>query len=355
MDLSKMNSFKIGSMCIGEQDKCIISFEPGGTFQNIEEAKEMIKFSANAGADAIKFQTFFPGDADRIMGRKDITVDYTTPEGEKQELIYDALKRRELSKDEWKELTEFSKSQNLLFITAPYFPETVDFLKEINVDAIKVSKGDINNVLLIEQIAKTNIPVILDGREKFSDVETAIKICEKNQNYKILVMHCPSGYPAKNKDVNLLALKSIQEKYDYPVGFADHSMGGKMNYAAVALGAKMIEKTITVDKSINQVEHFMSLELNELKNFVSELREIEDALGNPDVIMESRVTENTRRSFCAKIDIKQGDKLVLEHLDFVRPGNMGIPVSAGFKILNKQAIQDIPKGTILLPEMISNE
>ena len=88
MDLSKMNSFKIGSMCIGEQDKCIISFEPGGTFQNIQEAKEMIKFSANAGADAIKFQTFFPGDADRIMGRKDITVDYTTPEGEKQELIY---------------------------------------------------------------------------------------------------------------------------------------------------------------------------------------------------------------------------------------------------------------------------
>ena len=350
-----MNNFKIGNKGIGTNDPCIISFEPGGTFQNIDEAKEMIDFSSKAGADAIKFQTFLPGDADRIMGKKDILVEYSTPKGQSNERVYDALKRRELSENDWKELIHFSKSKNLLFITAPYFVETVQFLDQVSVDAIKVSKGDINNVLLIDEIAKTKIPVILDGREKFSDIEKAISICEENQNEKILIMHCPSGYPAKNIDIHLRALTSIQEKYSYPVGFADHSVGGKMNFAAVALGAKMIEKTITIDKSIDQVEHYMSLELDELKSFVTDLREIEEALGNPNIILESRVTENTRRSLCAKVDIKKNEKFSINSIDFVRPGNLGISVSEGFTVLNKRATTDIPKGTVLSSDMISDD
>lgn len=350
-----MISVKIGNKVLGDDEPCLISLEPGGTFQNIEQAKEMIRVSALAGADAIKFQTFLPGDAERIMGKKDIAVDFKTSSGKKQELVFDALKRRELSKEEWIELIKYSKSQKLLFITAPYFPETIDFLTETEVDAIKVSKGDINNVLLIDKIAKTKLPIILDGREKFEDVAKDVKICEENNNNQIIIMHCPSGYPAENAEIHLRALQSIQEKYDYPVGFADHSLGGIMNYAAVALGAKMIEKTITTDKSIEAVEHFMSLELNELKTFVNNLRAVEDALGDPNIIMESRVAESARRSFVAKKSLNKGDIITAESLEFRRPGDMGISVSDGFKILNKKVIIDIPKGTVLQWNMLSED
>jgi N,N'-diacetyllegionaminate synthase len=342
-----MKTINIGKKFLGDNSPCFIMLEPGGTFQNIDEAKNMIKYSAEAGADAIKFQTFLPGDADRIMAKKDIKISYNTSEGKKQELVYDALKRRELTKDQWKELVDYSKSKKILFVTAPYFPETVDFLQELDIDAIKVSKGDINNVILINQISKTQLPVILDGREKFTDVEKAISICEKNNNTNIIIMHCPSGYPAENAGVHLRAINKIQTKYDYPIGFADHSVGGIMNFAAISFGVKMIEKTITIDNSLDQVEHYMSLELSELKKFVSNIRSIEEALGNPDIIFESRVSEDARRSLVAKYDIKKGTKITENLLEFRRPGNMGISVSEGFNILNEIVLVDIPKGSFL--------
>jgi len=353
--MSNMKEITIGTKKIGGNNPCIISLEPGGTFSNFEEAKKMIRVTSLSGADAIKFQTFLPGDADRIMEIKNISIDFKTPDGKKQELVYDVLKRRELPKEKWIELIKYSKSKKLLFITAPYFPETVDFLAEEGVDAIKVSKGDINNVLLIDKIAKTKLPVILDAREKFEDLVKDVKICEQNDNKQIVIMHCPSGYPVENAGVHLLALKNIQKKYDYPVGFADHSLGGIMNYAAIALGAKMIEKTITTDKSIESVEHFMSLELDELKTFVNNLRSIEEALGNPDIIYKSRVAENARRSLVAKKDIKKGDKITATSLEFKRPGNMGISVSEGFNILGKTAIINIPKNTVLQWNMFNED
>jgi len=344
--------FQIGNKSLGKGERCLISLEPGGTYNNVQEALQMSKACSQANADAVKFQTFLPGDAERMMEKKDITVDFQTPSGKKEELVLDALKRRELSKDEWKQLVNYTKDLNLLFITAPYFPETIDFLVELDVDAIKVSKGDINNVIFIEKIAKTGLPIILDGREKFYDVEKAIKICEKNENKKIVIMHCPSGYPAENAGVNLRAIPAIQQKYDYPVGFADHSPGEVMNYAAVAMGVNMLEKTITTDKKIEHVEHFMSLELNELSNFVKNVRNIEDAMGDASVLMTSRVSEDARRCFVAKNLIKKGELIKPQVLDFKRPGNIGISVSSGFEVLNKKAKVDISEGTVLQWDML---
>jgi len=347
-----MIKVQIGNKTIGDNEPCLISFEPGATFSNIEHAKKMIEASALAGADAIKFQTFLPGEADRIMGKKDIEVNFTTLSGKKKELVYDALKRRELNKDEWKELVQYAKKKKILFITAPYFTETINFLNEIQVDAIKVSKGDINNVLLIDQISKTDLPIILDGREKFEDVDKAIKICKENKNEKIIIFHCPSGYPSENAGIHLSAIKAIKEKYPYPVGFADHSPGDMMNYAAVALGANMLEKTITYDKTIEKVEHFMSLELNELEKFVKNIRAVEVAMGDAKILMTSRVEENARRSFIAKKDILKGETITPEHLDFRRPGNLGISCADGFIVIGKKALQTIKEGTFLNWDML---
>lgn len=343
---------KIGKKEVGENEPCFISLEPGATYTNFEDAKEMVKFVSESGADAIKFQTFTPGDADRIMGKKDITVDFKTSSGKNKELVYDALKRRELTVEEWKELVNYAKKLNLLFISAPYFPETVELLKKLQIDAIKVSKGDINNVILIDLISKTNLPVILDAREKLEDIEKAISICEKNGNKKIVIMHCPSGYPAESSGVHLNAIPFLIKKFEYPIAYADHSPGDSMNYAAVGMGAKMLEKTITKNKDIEQVEHFMSLELNELQIFVNNIRELEKAMGDPTILNTSRVEDTARRSIVAKKSIKKGEKITLDNIDFRRHGNVGISCSEGFDILNKNTLTDIPEGQILQWEML---
>lgn len=347
-----MNQVRIGKKVIGVGNPCFISFEPSATYSNLEEAKSMIRASGEAKADAVKFQTFTPGDADRLMGVKDIKIDFGTASGKKQELVYEALKRRELPKEAWQELVRYSKENNLVFITTPEFPDSIEFLVDIGVDVLKISKGDINNVLLIEEAAKSKLPIILDGREKFDDVERAIKICESNDNHQIIIMHCPSGYPAENAGIHLRAINTIQQKCQYPVGFADHSPGGIMNYAAVALGASMLEKTITTDTKIEHVEHFMSLELSELKKFVENIRVVEQAMGNPDILSTSRVEETARRSLVAIRDIKKGDKITKQDLDYKRPGNAGISVADGFKILNKRSMLDITAGTFLQWDML---
>ncbi|NDB88758.1 MAG: hypothetical protein EB149_05175 [Thaumarchaeota archaeon] len=348
-----MKSVKIGNKMVGPGNPCFISFEPSATYSDLDSAKKMVEAAAMAGADAVKFQTFIPGDADRMMGKKDITIEFTTATGKKQELVYDALKRRELTKDEWKELVSFSNSLNVKFISSAYFPETIQFLADLKVDAIKVSKGDINNVLLIDYMAKTQLPIILDAREKLDDVDRAVHVCENNNNRDIVIMHCPSGYPAKNSEINLNAIKFLQQKYDYPIAFADHSPGGIMNYVAIGLGAVMLEKTITVDTKIEHVEHFMSLELSELKSFVNNIRAIAESMGDGNVLIKSRVEESARRSLVAKVDIKTGQTITKEMIDFWRPGDAGISCSESFEILNKKAKIDVSKGTFLKWDMLS--
>lgn len=347
-----MVKIKIGRKLVGKGEPCFIAFEQSSTYRNIEEAKTMIQFAALAGADAIKFQTFIPNDSERILGKRDLKIDFSTPTGKKQELMFDAIKRRELSKSEWKELVAYTKELGIAFISTPYFLDTVDFLVEIGVHAIKISKGDINNVLLVEKIGKAGLPVIIDGRERFEDVENAIRICEEGGNHQIIIMHCPSGYPTESSGVHLNAIKEIQRKYDYPVGFADHSLGDIMNYAAVAIGVNMLEKTITLDKTREESEHYMSLEPKDLKPFIQNVRIIEEALGSPDILKSSRVSEDVRRSFVAARDLRKGELITADSLDFKRPGNAGISCSEGHSIINKKVIRDIPRDTFLQWEML---
>lgn len=348
-----MKTVQIGNKTLGDGNPCFISLEPSAAYTDFMTAENLLRGIAGAGADAVKFQTFLPGDAERMMGqRKDILVEFGTATGQKEESVYEALSRRELSKEQWQELTDKAHQVGLLFITAPYFFETVNFLVESGVDAIKVSKGDVNNVLLIEAIAKTKLPVIIDGREKFEDVKKAIEICEKAGNSQIVVMHCPGGYPAPDHTVHLRAIPAIKEMTGYPVGFSDHSFGDIMNYAAVALGVNMLEKTVTLDKTTEHVEHYMSLEPQELKGFIKNIRVIEQAMGNPEILQSSRVNDLGRRSFVAKTDIKAGETVELLMVDFRRPGNEGISVAEGYSVLGKKAKQDIKAGTFLQWEML---
>jgi len=347
-----MEKVRIANKIIGEGEPCYISLEPGATYTGLASAKELLKAVADSGADAVKFQTFLTGDADRMMGRKDTMVGFMTPHGKQQEPVYEALKRRELSEEEWKELVDYTKELGITFITAPYFLETVDFIVEIGVDAIKVSKGDINNVMMIDYISQKGIPVVLDGRERFEDVDKAVEICEKNGNRQIIIMHCPSGYPAEHSGVHLKAIETMRNIYKYPIGFADHSVGGLMDYAAVALGANMLEKTVTLNRETEHVEHFMSLEPKEFREFVQNIRAIEQALGDARVIFKSRVGEDARRSFVARRDIKKGEEITPELLDFKRPGNIGISCSEYEQVVGKKVKINISKDEFLQWNML---
>jgi len=350
----KIKEFKIGSKKVGQNNPCFISLEIGGTWTSFSDAKKLIRESAKSGADAVKFQLFLPGETNKMIKNKDLKMNFKTSKGEKSGNIFDILQKRELTKSQWKNLVDYSHKLGVSFICTANFPETIDFLKKIKADAIKISKGDINNVLLINHAAKKKLPIILDGREKISDIDKAVKICEKNHNKKILIMHCPSGYPAEAAGVHLSAISKIKSKYPYPVGYADHSQEDIMNYAAVGLGAKMLEKTITSNKKTQEIEHLMSLEIGELSTFVKNIREIEEAMGDPKILFRSRVNEETRRSLIAKETIQKGEKISSKNITFQRPGNLGISASEGLRILNKKANCLIEKGTSLKPNMIKN-
>ncbi len=334
-----MKAVKIGDKLVGDGHPCFISVEPGATHTGLESAKKLAKAAKEAGADAVKFQTML---TEELMSREahKLMIEFETKEGKKKESIYDALKRRELTFDDWRDLKKYCDKLGILFISAPSGPSTVDLLADINAAAIKVSKSDVNNRYLIRQIAKKHLPVIVDAREKFQDVENAIRICEGEGNDDVIIMHCPSGYPAEFAGIHLQVIPVIKGIFGRPVAYSDHSVGDYMNYAALGLGTNMLEKTISLDKYTNAVEHYMSLEPEEVKEFTRRVREVEKAFGNPRVIFNSRVKDANRRSIMAKKKIPRGKKIEIDDLTFKRPGTY-ISVERYEEIIGKKATRNI--------------
>jgi len=339
-----MRTVKIGRKQVGEGHPVFISLEAGATHAGLDSAKALCKAAAEAGADAVKFQTVRAAD----LMTSDAKIEFETAKGKKSESVRGALERRELSFDDWKRLKDYCDKLKLAFISTPSGPETVDLLAEIGAAAIKVSMSDVNHRALIDYIARKKIPVILDGRERFEDVEQAARICEGHGLHDIVIMHCPSGYPAQHAGIHLRAIRHIKEIFGYPVGYSDHSVGTAMNFAAIALGADLLEKTITADRATEAVEHYMSLEPRELAGFVKDVRAVEAALGDPRIIFSSRVNAEHRRSIQAKRAIAKGATIRLEDLDFRRPGTR-LPADRYEEIVGRKAARDIPAGEFLSP------
>lgn len=338
-----MKHARIGNKIVGDGYPCFISLEPGATHTGLESAKALARTAAEGGADAVKFQTI---DTDEVMSSEEIMIKYSTVSGKKAESVYDALKRRELTADEWRQLKAYCDDLGILFISTPSGPGTVDLLAEMNVAAIKVAKSDVNNRYLIKLIAEKGLPVIMDAREKFEDVEVGIRICEQAGINDIVIMHCPSGYPAEYAGIHLKAIPHIKNIFGYPVAYSDHSMGDSMNYAALGLGVNFIEKTITLDKTVDAVEHYMSLEPQEVRGFVENIRSIEQAFGNPRVIFNSRVNTLHRRSIMAAKPIKKGEVFSVESLSFKRPG-MHLSVEHYEEVVGSKATRDLEAGVFL--------
>jgi len=341
----------IGDRAIGDNYPCYITFEIGPTHNGLESAKRLIQCAADAGADAVKFQIFDP---DRLVADKKqmfsygVLKDRETGEIETiEEPLYDILKRRSLSPDDWREVKKFTDSLNLAFFATVGFDDDVALLEQIGCHSIKIASADVNHFPLLRRAARTGMCVQLDtGMASLGEIEEAIDVLRYEGNENIIIHQCPSGYPARLESINLKIITTLKHMFPYPVAFSDHTPGYEMDIAAVALGANLVEKTITEDRMTRSVEHVMSLEPHEMKKFVSTIREIEIGLGRSRRILhedEKTKRNDLRRSVYLRAEAKAGMSLSECEIEFRRPGH-GISPDLYERLKNARLKNDCPSG-----------
>ncbi len=339
---------------IGPLHPVYIVFEAGPTHDGLQTAKKLVDVAVNAGANAIKFQLL---DADKMVSGNDVMFSYnrlvskeTRAVEEVTEPLLDILKRRQMERDEWKELIDYCRKREITFFSTATSKDELEFLSSKDIGTVKICSGDVNYNALIRQAARYQWSVQLDtGSSSIGEVEAAVDILEHAGCNQVIINHCPSGYPARLESINLRVIPTLLKMFPYPVAFSDHTSGRDMDIAAVALGASMIEKTITLDRTVRSPEHIMSLEPEEAESFVNAIRDVETALGFTRRIVtseERKQKDIIRRSLFAACDIKKGDILVQEMLAYSRPGD-GIPADMDKHYIGLRINKDIPAATKL--------
>lgn len=343
---------RFGNRKLGDDQPCFITFEAGATHEGVESAKTLIRLAAEAGADAVKFQIFDP---DKLVADKkleftyDILVDKQTGETKTiTEPLYDILCRRYLTSEQWNEVKRFSDSLGLAFFATVGFEEDIELLTKLKCDSIKIASADVDHWPLIRMAARTGMCIQLDtGNASLGEVEQAVEICNLEGNQNIIIHNCPSGYPARLESINLKMITTLKQMFPcYPIAYSDHTPGWDMDVAAVALGANLLEKTITTDRTIKSTEHIFSLEPEEMKAFVQTIREVEIAMGNPRRVLsleEKQARRNVRRSTFIKQKMKKGDRIGLEQVDFRRPG-FGISPKRFESMVGMRLVRDLSPG-----------
>ena len=319
---------KIDKKNIGDGFPCYITFEIGPTHNGLESAKRLIKHAANAGADAVKLQIFDP---DRLIADKkqmfsyEVLIDKETEETEIiHEPLYDIFKRRYFSERELIEIKAFCDNQNIAFFATVGFNDEIELLEKLSCHSIKIASADVNHFPLIRRAAKTGMCIQLDTRmATIGEIEQAVQIIRSEGNEKIIIHQCPSGYPARLNSVNLKIIQTLKKMFPYPIAYSDHTPENVMDLAAVALGANMIEKTITEDRMTKSVEHIMSIEPKDMRNFVKTIRDLEIGLGNGRreiSVEEIKKRALLRRSLYLVKSAKKGQRISECSIDFRRPG-----------------------------------
>ena len=329
-----------------EINSCFIIAEAGVNHNgSIDLAKKLVDAAKEAGADAVKFQTF---KTKNLVTKNAKKAEYQIKNSGK-ESQYEMIKKLELSDDEFREIAEYAESKGIIFLSSPFDTKSVDLLDEIDIPAFKIASGEITNFPLLKHIAKKQKPVILStGMSTLGEVEEALNLIEK-YNDDIILMHCLTNYPAKKEDANLNVIKTLEHAFKKPVGFSDHTSGIEMSVAAVALGSCVIEKHFTIDKNLPGPDHKASLEPQELSQMVKAIRNVEKGLGNgvkKPTDDEIKIKRLVRKSIVAKEDIPQGSVITEEMICIKRPGT-GIEPKYLDKLLGKELVKDAKKDTLL--------
>ena len=348
MNLTR-KTIQIGTKQIGPEFPVYIVFEAGPTHDGIETAKKLVDVAVTAGADAIKFQIL---KADKIVSSRDVLftygrlVDVKTGESEEvTEPLLDILKRREMLPEEWIELIQYCRNCGIEFFSTATDEEELDFLYANDVKTVKICSGDVNYHYFIKKASAYDWCIQLDtGCSSLGDIESAVNLIEGQSCRSIILNHCPSGYPASVEGINLRVISTLQQMFPYPVAFSDHSTGHDMDVAAVAMGANMIEKTISLDRTIRSPEHIMSLLPQEATGFVEVIRDLETALGNTRRVLRADEEEKQvaiRRSLFAARNLEKNERLTQDMIIYARPGD-GIPADMDINVMGRILKRDVP-------------
>ena len=309
---------------------------------SIDNAYRLIDAAVEAGADAIKFQTF---KAESLVLKNVDKANYqkqTTNESESQ---FEMIKRLELSVDAHKKLIKYCNEKNIIFLSSPFDHESIDLLNELQLQIFKIPSGEITNLPYLRHIGLLNKKVFLStGMSNLQEVGDALTVLINSGTLKenITVLHANTMYPTPMEDVNLNAMLTIQRKFGVDVGYSDHTLGLEVDIAAVAIGASVIEKHFTLDKSMEGPDHKASLEPEELKAMVSAIRNIEKALGSSEKKpspSESVNIDVVRKSIIASASIKKGEILSDNNVTTKRPG-VGISPMKWDKVIGTVASKD---------------
>ena len=353
-----MKIIKINNRTISEISKPFIVAEAGVNYYDIakkeniepiEAAKLMVKEAANAGADSIKFQTY---KAEKLVSKYSPAYWDTTKESTKSQ--YELFKNYDkFGEEEYRELARYAKEKKIVFFSTPFDKEAVDFLDAL-MTVFKISSSDITNIPFIKYIAKKQKPIFLStGASTIEEIKDAVSAIEKERNNQIVIMHCILNYPTKYDDANLGMIKHLKKVFpDYLIGYSDHTLPDSCMFAlttAVLLGAKVIEKHFTLDKSLQGNDHYHSMDSEDLRRFVDNLELLEKIIGKEikePLESESSARKYARRSIVAKIDISEDTLLTGDMLTFKRPGT-GISPKFLEKVTGKKAKRDIGKDEVI--------
>lgn len=350
-------NIEIGSRKIGDGCPCFITFEAGPTHSGLASAKRLAKYAAEAGGDAIKFQIFDPDElvADKTQTYEyDVLVDKETGETETvSEPLHDIFVRRSMKDEEWIELKQYCDELGLAFFATVGDENGLALLEKLKCDSIKVASADVNHLPFIRLAARTGACIQLDtGNASIGEIEKAVDVIRSEGNENIVIHNCPTGYPAHLESINLNMLPSLKELFDTPVAYSDHSPGAEMDIAAVALGANLVEKTITEDRCTRSVEHIMSLEPQDMQAFVQTIRDVETAMGASRRVLSEEAVEKRkaiRRSVFLSDGVKRGMRLSEAKISFKRPG-YGLAPDEYETLLDKEFRSDMKLG-----DMVSRE
>ncbi len=309
---------------------------------DIAMAKRLIEVAAEAGVDMVKFQTF---SADRLATSSASKAEYQTKTTGELESQYAMLRRLELNSEMHQILIGHCRQHGIRFFSTGFDVESLDFLVGLGLELIKIPSGEITNLPYLRRVATHAKPVILStGMASLGDIESALVVLEAGGicRDRITVLHCNTEYPTPMTDVNLRAMRNIGQAFDVAVGYSDHTAGIEVAIAAVALGATVIEKHFTLDRSLPGPDHAASLEPTELKAMVAAIRNIELALGDgikrasPS---EARNMPIARKSLVASRPIHAGEAFTAENITAKRPGT-GISPMRWDEVIGRSATRD---------------
>lgn len=316
---------------------------------SIELARQLVEAAVVAGADAVKFQTF---KASNLVSKKADKADYQKQTTSAEESQFDMIKKLELNEAAHHELIAYCQEQGIEFLSTPFDHDSIELLHSLGLQTFKIPSGEITNLPYLRHIGRLNKQVILStGMANLGEIESAIQVLTNSgtSRSKITILHANTEYPTPMQDINLRAMQTIGQAFDLPYGYSDHTQGIEVPIAAAALGASVIEKHFTLDRTMEGPDHRASLEPDELAAMVRSIRNIEMAMGSPLKQASASEAKNkpiVRKSIVAKSAIKKGELLNEDNIAIKRPGT-GISPMRWDELLGTKAQKDYQADDLL--------